>query len=171
MTWIKLHHHNLGLKECWSIAEGHERESGNILPCLRWQGEAAVWETRFCAFACSAIWMLASNLCVACAVLTIFHIFFPNRIQQPCEFSSLFFLCIQSVQFMPSWMPRIRKSHSSVCYTKDIYWALIFFVHVHTRTHAHQIWTLPTTRAYLGLMRYILTAIVTAHSAPPEART
>lgn len=52
----KLHHHILGLKECWSIAEGHENESGNILPCLRWQLEAAVWES-FARW-CLGRWML-----------------------------------------------------------------------------------------------------------------
>lgn len=43
MTWIELYHHNLRLKECQSIAEGHESKNAISGPCLCWQGDAAVW--------------------------------------------------------------------------------------------------------------------------------
>lgn len=106
--------------------------------CLRWQGEAAVWETKFCTFVCREIWMLASTLCEARAVLLIYSSM--QRNSAVCEF-----LCLNSITSsyailndLYQWRPLKCVLHKGYLLSTD------GFAHVPTQTHAHQIRNLPT---------------------------
>lgn len=87
-------------------------------PCLCWQGEAAVWETKSCTFVCRKLWMLISAVCCPFKAFHIFsYIFYIFS-----EFSSL---SVCSLYFISSVNAILDDLHQCRSLTGDIYWVLM----------------------------------------------